>query len=189
MYCDPSLGHIKPLLTQTMDTLALAGESEVGNTFLASALIQSMEKLPCAKLDIPALFSNSAITPEEAVATLIHRARWTQPEVPNILHLTTLLDWCTETVWVWVTMSTLAPGWPPVYSSPPGLSCVHLSLLLPGTWVLGHVQPAVQGEANRESKFFMFFLSVNTEEVDDYLQYVKEVMDIKRMHMKLDDGV
>jgi hypothetical protein len=35
----------------------------------------------------------------------------------------------------------------------------------------------------------MFFLSVNTEEVNDYLQYVKEVMDIKRMHMKLDDGV
>jgi len=29
---------------------------------------------------------------------------------------------------------------------------------------------------------------VNTEEVDDYLEYVKEPMDFEKMHMKLDDG-
>ena len=41
---------------------------------------------------------------------------------------------------------------------------------------------------NKESKFFLFHLPVNTEEVDDYLQYVKEPMDLERMHLKLDDG-
>jgi len=34
----------------------------------------------------------------------------------------------------------------------------------------------------------MFRLPVNTEEVDDYLQYVTEPMDFEKMHMKLDDG-
>ena len=29
---------------------------------------------------------------------------------------------------------------------------------------------------------------VNTEEVDDYLHYVKEPMDFEKMHIKLDDG-
>ena len=29
---------------------------------------------------------------------------------------------------------------------------------------------------------------VNTEEVDDYLETVKEPMDLEKMHMKLDDG-
>jgi Bromodomain len=29
---------------------------------------------------------------------------------------------------------------------------------------------------------------VNTEEVDDYLEYVKKPMDLEMMHMKLDDG-
>jgi hypothetical protein len=29
---------------------------------------------------------------------------------------------------------------------------------------------------------------VNTEEVDDYLNYVTKPMDLEMMHMKLDDG-
>lgn len=29
---------------------------------------------------------------------------------------------------------------------------------------------------------------MNTEEVDDYLDYVKEPMDFEKMHIKLDDG-
>ena len=29
---------------------------------------------------------------------------------------------------------------------------------------------------------------MNTEEVDDYLETVKEPMDLEKMHMKLDDG-
>ena len=41
---------------------------------------------------------------------------------------------------------------------------------------------------NRENKFFMFRMPVNTDEVDDYLKYVKDPMDFETMHMKLDDG-
>ena len=71
-----------------------------------------MEKLPCTKLDIPALFSNSARTPEEAVTTLIHTARRTQPGILYIPHLTTLWNCCAEMVRA--TLSTLLPT-----SSPP----------------------------------------------------------------------
>ena len=46
----------------------------------------------------------------------------------------------------------------------------------------------IWAKINRESKFFMFRAPVNTEDVDDYLQFVKEPMDLERMHMKLDDG-
>merc|ERR1719315_401668 len=127
--------HIKPLLSQTLDTLVhhvkkifphsgmgkgavlprtlthrprllvLAGEGRGGTTYLAPAVLHFMEKLPCTKLDIPALFSNSARTPEEAVTTLIHTARRTQPGVLFIPHLDTLWDCCTETVRA--TLSTL----------------------------------------------------------------------------------
>ena len=41
---------------------------------------------------------------------------------------------------------------------------------------------------NRENKFFMFRMPVNTDEVDDYLKYVRVPMDFESMHMKLDDG-
>lgn len=41
---------------------------------------------------------------------------------------------------------------------------------------------------NRDNKFFMFRMPVNTDEVDDYLKYVKVPMDFETMHMKLDDG-
>ena len=51
-----------------------------------------MERLPCVKLDIPALFSNSARSPEEAITQLIHTARRTQPGVLYIPHLLTLWD-------------------------------------------------------------------------------------------------
>ena len=46
----------------------------------------------------------------------------------------------------------------------------------------------IWAKINRESKFFMFRSPVNTEDVDDYLQFVKEPMDLEKMHMKLDDG-
>ena len=46
----------------------------------------------------------------------------------------------------------------------------------------------IWAKINRESKFFMFRAPVNTEDVDDYLQFVKEPMDLEKMHMKLDDG-
>ena len=61
-------------------------------TYLGPALLHMMEMLPCVKLDIPALFSNSARSPEEAITQLIHTARRTQPGVLYIPHLLTLWD-------------------------------------------------------------------------------------------------
>ena len=46
----------------------------------------------------------------------------------------------------------------------------------------------IWAKINRESKFFMFRSPVNTEDVDDYLQFVQDPMDLEKMHMKLDDG-
>ena len=286
--------HIKPLLSQTLDTLVhhvkkifphsgmgkgavlprtlthrprllvLAGEGRGGTTYLAPALLHFMEKLPCTKLDIPALFSNSARTPEEAVTTLIHTARRTQPGVLYIPHLNTLWDCCTETVRA--TLCTLLNDLQPtapllvlaVATTPYSMLAPELCDLFSQHYRETHwvenpgenerreylrplvtacsapppkvtppppppeslpVLPAPECRAltareekrlkkkedhllrelriflrdiwtkvNKESKFFMFRLPVNTEEVDDYLNYVKEPMDLEKMHMKLDDG-
>ena len=85
-------------LTHRPRLLITAGEGQAGTTYLAPALLHFMEKLPCTKLDIAALFSNSARTPEEAVTTLIHLARRTQPGVLYIPHLSKLWSVCSETV-------------------------------------------------------------------------------------------
>ena len=61
-------------------------------TYLGPGLLHLMETLPCVKVDIPALFSNSARSPEEAITQLIHTARRTQPGVLYIPHLLKLWD-------------------------------------------------------------------------------------------------
>lgn len=76
----------------------MAEEGQGATTYLAPAILHTMERLPCTKLDIPALFSNSARSPEEAVTVLFHQARRTQPGVLFIPHLNTLWDCCTGIV-------------------------------------------------------------------------------------------
>merc|ERR1719167_1597740 len=85
-------------LTHRPRLLILAGEGKGATTYLAPALLHFMEKLPCTKLDIPALFSNSARTPEEAVTSLVHLARRTQPGVLYIPHLSSMWSVSSETV-------------------------------------------------------------------------------------------
>lgn len=46
----------------------------------------------------------------------------------------------------------------------------------------------IWAKVNRESKFFMFRSPVDTEEVYDYLELIKEPMDFDTMLGKLDDG-
>ena len=82
-------------LTHRPRLLLLAEEGQGATTYLAPAILHTMERLPCTKLDIPALFSNSARSPEEAVTVLFHQARRTQPGVLFIPHLNTLWDCCT----------------------------------------------------------------------------------------------
>ena len=54
-------------LTHRPRLLVLASEGQGQRTYLAPALLHMMEAMPCQKLDIPALFSNSARSPEEAI--------------------------------------------------------------------------------------------------------------------------
>jgi len=252
-------------LTHRPRLLILSNEGQGQTTYIGPALLHVMEKLPCQKLDVAALFSNSARTPEEAVCQLIHNARRTQPGILYIPHLLTLWDTISETVRA--TLVTLLTDLPPkaplfilaVATSPysalptelqemfvqfyretfriehPGenermeyfrplvTSCsTHppkASANPPPTLETLPVLPAPESRAltakeekrlrrkeehllrelriflrdiwakmNKESKFFMFRVPVNTEEVDDYLEFVTEPMDLEKMHMKLDDG-
>lgn len=57
------------------------------STYIGPAVLHHLEKLPCHKLDIPSLFSNSARSPEEAMFHIIHEAKRTVPSVLYIPHL------------------------------------------------------------------------------------------------------
>ena len=258
-------GAILPAsLTHRPRLLISTSEGQGATTYLAPALLHFMEKLPCTKLDIPALFSNSAKSPEEAVTSLIHLARRTQPGVLYIPHLSKLWSVCSETVRA--TLSTALADCPtsaPMlvlavssvpyhqldeslqdlfnqhyretyrlenpsenerreYFRPLVTSCSQPPHKPPAPAPPREklaVLPAPESRAltekeekrlkrkeesllrelriflrdiwtkiNRENKFFMFRMPVNTDEVDDYLKYVQEPMDFETMHIKLDDG-
>merc|ERR1711971_921977 len=57
------------------------------STYIAPAILHHLEKLPCHKLDIPSLNSNSARSPEEAMFHIIQEAKRTVPSVLYIPHL------------------------------------------------------------------------------------------------------
>ena len=251
-------------LTHRPRLLVLASEGQGQRTYLAPALLHMMEAMPCQKLDIPALFSNSARSPEEAITQLIHTARRTQPGILYIPHLLTLWETVSETVRA--TLLTLLADVPPTapllilavadcsYSHlPEELQSMFVALYrethrienpgenerreyfrplvtscstpppkpapAPAAREQLEVLPAPESRSltareekrlrrkeetllrelriflrdiwakiNRESKFFMFRSPVNTEDVDDYLQFVQDPMDLEKMHMKLDDG-
>ena len=60
-------------------------------TYIGPAILHHLEKLPCHKLDIPSLYSNSARSPEEAMFHIIHEAKRTAPSVLYIPHFSRLL--------------------------------------------------------------------------------------------------
>ena len=251
-------------LTHRPRLLIVANEGQGATTYLAPALLHFMEKLPVTKLDIAALFSNSARTPEEAVTSLIHLARRTQPGILFIPHLAKLWSVSSETVRATlctaladcppnapmlvlavsnvphhqldesvqhlfnihyretyrvdnpgenerreffrplVTACSQAPYQPP----PPAPPRESLAVLpAPDSRALTEREEKrlkrkeagllrelriflrdIWTKIHRENKFFMFRMPVNTDEVDDYLKYVKTPMDFESMHVKLDDG-
>ena len=63
------------------------GPGQCLSTYLGPAVLHHLEKLPCHKLDIPSLFSNSARSPEEAMFHIIHEAKRTVPSVLYIPHI------------------------------------------------------------------------------------------------------
>ena len=251
-------------LTHRPRLLIVANEGQGATTYLAPALLHFMEKLPVTKLDIAALFSNSARTPEEAVTSLIHLARRTQPGILFIPHLAKLWSVSSETVraTLCTALADCPPNAPmlvlavsnvphhqldesvqhlfnihyretyrvenpgenerreffrplvsacsqPPYQPPPPPPPRESLAVLPAPECraltereekrLKRKEAALLRELriflrdiwtkiHRENKFFMFRMPVNTDEVDDYLKYVKTPMDFESMHVKLDDG-
>lgn len=56
-------------------------------TYLAPAVLHHLERLPCHRLDLPAIFSNSTRTPEEAICQIIHEAKRTAPSCLYVPHI------------------------------------------------------------------------------------------------------
>jgi SpoVK/Ycf46/Vps4 family AAA+-type ATPase len=59
-------------------------------TYIGPAVLNHLEQLPCHKLDIAALYSNSVRTPEEALFQIFHEAKNTVPScvyMPHVLRL------------------------------------------------------------------------------------------------------
>ncbi|NXL90902.1 ATD2B protein, partial [Alectura lathami] len=71
--------------------LLLTGERGSGQTsHLAPALLHTLEKFSVHRLDLPALYSVSAKTPEESCAQIFREARRT---VPSIVYMPQIGDW------------------------------------------------------------------------------------------------
>ncbi|CAB4059270.1 ATAD2 [Lepeophtheirus salmonis] len=67
-------------------------------TYLGPAILHHLERLPAQKLDIPALFSNSARTPEEALSQIIREAKRALPGILYIPHISKLWSTVSDTV-------------------------------------------------------------------------------------------
>ena len=125
-------------LTHRPRLMIVGSEGQGQTTYIGPSLLHFMEKFPCQKLDIPALFSNSARTPEEAANQIVHSARRTMPGVLYIPHLCRLWDTISDTVRA--TLTTLLSDIPPtapllllaVSDQPYGSLCPELqSMFLP----------------------------------------------------------
>uniref|UniRef100_A0A8C0GL39 ATPase family AAA domain containing 2B n=1 Tax=Chelonoidis abingdonii TaxID=106734 RepID=A0A8C0GL39_CHEAB len=97
--------------------LLLSGERGSGQTsHLAPALLHSLEKFSVHRLDLPALYSVSAKTPEESCAQIFREARRT---VPSIVYMPHIGDWweaVSETVRAtFLTLLQDIPSFSPVF--------------------------------------------------------------------------
>ncbi|KAM9316920.1 ATPase family AAA domain-containing protein 2B [Gastrophryne carolinensis] len=79
--------------------LLLSGESGSGQTsHLAPAVLHMLEKFSVHRLDLPALYSVSAKTPEESCAQVFREARRTVPSIVYMPHIDEWWDAVSETV-------------------------------------------------------------------------------------------
>uniref|UniRef100_A0A8C2TK71 ATPase family AAA domain-containing protein 2 n=1 Tax=Coturnix japonica TaxID=93934 RepID=A0A8C2TK71_COTJA len=97
--------------------LLLTGERGSGQTsHLAPALLHSLEKFSVHRLDLPALYSVSAKTPEESCAQVFREARRT---VPSIVYMPQIGDWweaVSETVRAtFLTLLQDIPSFSPIF--------------------------------------------------------------------------
>ncbi|XP_010146383.1 PREDICTED: ATPase family AAA domain-containing protein 2B [Eurypyga helias] len=103
--------------TSCRPRLLLSGERGSGQTsHLAPALLHTLEKFPVHRLDLPALYSVSAKTPEESCAQIFREARRT---VPSIVYMPHIGDWweaVSETVRAtFLTLLQDIPSFSPIF--------------------------------------------------------------------------
>ena len=67
-------------------------------TYLGPAVLHHLERIPCHKIDIPALYSNSVRTPEEGILHIIKEAKRTIPSCLYIPHVDRLWSVMSESV-------------------------------------------------------------------------------------------
>merc|ERR1719447_2696327 len=240
------------------------------STYIGPAILHHLEKLPCHKLDIPALFSNSARSPEEAMFHIIHEAKRTVPSVLYIPHLLRLwrnvltppqreafmallseiqptapliiiafteehveddnediIDEMFETDTEMVAIKNANSDQRRQYFQPifdvasalpeeeaedkpeEGQQRQEVLAILPiqesrdltekeekrlrrkEDTLLRELRIFLREtwqKINREQRFFMFRTAVDTDEIDDYLQYVENPMDFDQMLTKLDNS-
>ncbi|XP_012515894.1 PREDICTED: ATPase family AAA domain-containing protein 2B [Propithecus coquereli] len=134
--------------------LLLSGERGSGQTsHLAPAVLHTLERFSVHRLDLPALYSVSAKTPEESCAQIFREARRT---VPSIVYMPHIGDWweaVSETVRAtFLTLLQDIPSFSPIF-------------LLSTSETMYSELP---------------------EEVSDYLEVIKEPMDLSTVITKID---
>uniref|UniRef100_A0A8C5SIJ8 ATPase family AAA domain containing 2B n=1 Tax=Laticauda laticaudata TaxID=8630 RepID=A0A8C5SIJ8_LATLA len=159
----PAAVH-KPYLHYTMSAyhqptsyrprLLLSGERDSGQTsHLAPALLHSLEKIAVHRLDLPALYSVSAKTPEESCAQIFREARRTLPSIVYMPHIGDWWEAVSETVRAtFLTLLQDIPSFSPIF-------------LLSTSETMYSELP---------------------EEVSDYLEVIKEPMDLSTIISKID---
>ncbi|KAG8124327.1 hypothetical protein E2320_019810 [Naja naja] len=117
----------KPYLHYTMSAyhqptsyrprLLLSGERDSGQTsHLAPALLHSLEKIAVHRLDLPALYSVSAKTPEESCAQIFREARRTLPSIVYMPHIGDWWEAVSETVRAtFLTLLQDIPSFSPIF--------------------------------------------------------------------------
>ncbi|KAF6102188.1 ATPase family AAA domain containing 2B [Phyllostomus discolor] len=97
--------------------LLLSGERGSGQTsHLAPALLHTLEKFSVHRLDLPALYSVSAKTPEESCAQIFREARRTVPSIVYMPHIGDWWDAVSETVRAtFLTLLQDIPSFSPIF--------------------------------------------------------------------------
>lgn len=123
----PAAAVTKPYLHFTMSPyhqptsyrprLLLSGERGSGQTsHLAPALLHTLERFSVHRLDLPALYSVSAKTPEESCAQIFREARRTVPSIVYMPHIGDWWDAVSDTVRAtFLTLLQDIPSFSPIF--------------------------------------------------------------------------
>ncbi|XP_053567143.1 ATPase family AAA domain-containing protein 2B [Bombina bombina] len=103
--------------TSCRPRLLLSGEPGSGQTsHLAPAVLHTLEKFSVHRLDLPALYSVSAKTPEESCAQIFREARRSVPSVVYMPHIEDWWDAVSETVRAtFLTLLQDIPSFSPIF--------------------------------------------------------------------------